>query len=91
MNREEQIANAEKATVDSIREQRFAKTAELVKIPGHPLHTFTLENEALAKTIKKCREALKSGHVEAYRRSPAACNPLCQKGRSSLSAFKGKV
>ena len=30
MNREEQIANAEKATVDSIREQRFAKTAELV-------------------------------------------------------------
>ena len=35
MNREEQIANAEKATVDSIREQRFAKTAELVKIPGH--------------------------------------------------------
>ena len=55
MNREEQIANAEKATVDSIREQRFAKTAELVKIPGHPLHTFTLENEALAKTIEKCR------------------------------------
>ena len=34
MNREEQIANAEKATVDSIREQRFAKTAELVKIHG---------------------------------------------------------
>lgn len=62
--REEQIANAPKATVDSIREQRFAKTVELVKIPGHPLHTFTLENEALAKTIKKCREALKSGHVE---------------------------
>ena len=64
MNREEQIANAEKATVDSIREQRFAKTAELVKILGHPLHTFTLENEALAKTIEKCREALKNGHVE---------------------------
>ena len=64
MNREEQIANAEKATVDSIREQRFAKTAELVKIPGHPLHTFTLENEALVKTIEKCREALKNGHVE---------------------------
>ena len=64
MNREEQIANAPKATVDSIREQRFAKTAELVKIPGHPLHTFTLENEALAKTIEKCREALKNEHVE---------------------------
>lgn len=62
--REEQIANAPKATVDSIREQRFAKTVELVKIPGHPLHTFTLENEALAKTIEKCREALKNGHVE---------------------------
>lgn len=93
MNREEQIANAEKATVDSIREQRFAKTAELVKIPGHPLHTFTLENEALAKTIKKMQGSIKERacRVQAYRRSPAACNPLCQKGRSSLSAFKGKV
>ena len=50
MNREEQIANAEKATVDSIREQRFAKTAELVKIPGHPLHTFTLKH--LSKRLK---------------------------------------
>ena len=59
MNREEQIANAEKATVDSIREQRFAKTAELVKIPGHPLHTFTLEKRSLGG----CREGAGSKNV----------------------------
>lgn len=93
MNREEQIANAEKATVDSIREQRFAKTAELVKIPGHPLHTFTLENEALAKTIEKCREALKNGHVEykLIEEVRQLAIHYAKKGRSSLSAFKGKV
>ena len=34
-------------------------------IPGHPLHTLTLENEALAKVIEKCRKAVKSGHVES--------------------------
>ncbi|CUM89143.1 hypothetical protein [Roseburia inulinivorans] len=79
MNREEQIANAEKATVDSIREQRFAKTAELVKIPGHPLHTFTLENEALAKTIEKCREALKNGHVEYKQKKSVSLRSIMPK------------
>ena len=43
MNREEQIANAEKATVDSIREQRFAKTAELVKKNTEGLHIYVGE------------------------------------------------
>ena len=28
------------------------------------VHSFTLENEALAKTIEKCRKAQKNGHVE---------------------------
>ena len=59
---EAKIGNADEKAREIIDEA--VKTAELVKIPGHPLHTFTLENEALAKTIKKCREALKSGHVE---------------------------
>ena len=63
--REEQIANAEKAVATSLREQKLAVAAELVAIPGHPLHTLTLENEALAKVIEKCREAVKSGHVES--------------------------
>ena len=62
--REEQIANAEKAVATSLREQKLAVAAELVAVPGHPLHTLTLENEALAKVIEKCREAVKSGHVE---------------------------
>ena len=63
--REEQIANAEKAVATSLREQKLAVAAELVAIPGHPLHTLTLENEALAKVIERCREAVKSGHVES--------------------------
>lgn len=63
--REEQIANAEKAVATSLREQKLAVAAELVAIPGHPLHTLTLENEALAKVIEKCREAVKSRHVES--------------------------
>ncbi len=63
--REEQIANAEKAVATSLREQKLAVAAELVAIPGHPLHTLTLENEALAKVIEKCRKAVKSGHVES--------------------------
>ena len=63
--REEQIANAEKAVATSLREQKLAVAAELVAIPGHPLHTLTLENGALEKVIEKCREAVKSGHVES--------------------------
>lgn len=52
MNREEQIANAEKATVDSIREQRFAKTAELVKIPGIHFTHLRWRTKHLPKRLK---------------------------------------
>lgn len=61
---QEQIANAERAVALSLREKKFALTAELAKQKGHPLYTFTLENEALKDVIERCRQAVKAGHVE---------------------------
>lgn len=51
--REEQIAKAEKAVAASVREWKLAATAELIQIPGHPLYTFTRENEELEKSAGK--------------------------------------
>ena len=62
---EEKIANAEKSVAEAMKEKRMTATAELTKIPGHPLHTFTLENDALEEILKKCREAAKAGQVDA--------------------------
>ncbi len=62
---EERIANAEKSVAEAMKEKRMTATAELTKIPGHPLHTFTLENDALEEILKKCREAAKAGQVDA--------------------------
>lgn len=59
----EQSANAEREVALSLREKKFALTAELVKVKGHPLYTFTLENEALKDVIERCRQAVKVGHV----------------------------
>ncbi len=53
---EERIANAEKAVAASVKEQKLAATAALVGIAGHPLQTFTLENEVLETVIKTCRQ-----------------------------------
>lgn len=61
--KEEQIANAEKAVAANVREYKLSETAKLIAIPGHPLHTFSMENEALEEVIKRCREALDNGHV----------------------------
>lgn len=57
--REEQIANAEKEVMASVRRakelaaqknygNKNERAAELAAIPGHPLHTLTRENEMLA-------------------------------------------
>lgn len=62
---EERIANAEKSVAEAMKEKRMTATAELTKIPGHPLHTFTLENEALEGILKRCGEAAKGGEVDA--------------------------
>lgn len=61
--KEEQIANAEKAVAANVKEYKLSETAKLIAIPGHPLQTFTRENEALEEVIKRCREALENGHV----------------------------
>ncbi len=61
--REEQIAKAEKAVAASVREWKLAATAELIQIPGHPLYTFTRENEELEKVLAKCEEAVQAGKV----------------------------
>ena len=61
--REEQIANAEKAVAESVKEKKMAATARLIEIPGHPLHTFAMENQAISKVIEKCRQALQQGTV----------------------------
>ncbi len=57
---EEQIANAEKAVAQSIKNKKLAATAKLIAIKGHPLYTFTLENEQLAKVIAECKKYLEA-------------------------------
>ena len=74
--REEKIANAEKAVEESLKRvvtpaasdapaaeygDKKERAAALCAIPGHPLHTLTLENEALAQRITAAREALAAG------------------------------
>ena len=62
--REEKIANAEKAVDASlIRQERAVKTKLLVEEEGHPLYTFTKENEALAVYIDQARAAIAGGEV----------------------------
>lgn len=53
---EEKIASAEKAVAASVKEKKLAATAALIGIIGHPLQTFTLENEVLENVIRECRK-----------------------------------
>ena len=53
---EEKIASAEKAVAASVKEKKLAATAALIGITGHPLQTFTLENEVLENVIRECRK-----------------------------------
>ena len=53
---EEKIASAEKAGAASVKEKKLAATAALIGIAGHPLQTFTLENEVLENVIRECRK-----------------------------------
>ena len=56
--REEKVANAEKAVAASVKEKKLAATAALTGIAGHPLQTFTRENEVLENVIRECRNEL---------------------------------
>lgn len=62
-SREEKIANAERAVQASLKTggkaegknyiQKSAEAEALIQIPGHPLSTFTKENEALRKFLQE--------------------------------------
>lgn len=43
----------------------MAAAAELIAIPGHPLETFTEENEKLQKIIDECRDKIKTGKINS--------------------------
>lgn len=55
---EEKVANAEKAVAASVKEKKLAVTAALTGITGHPLQTFTHENEVLENVIWECRNEI---------------------------------
>ena len=55
---EEKVANAQKAVAASVKEKKLAATAALTGITGHPLQTFTHENEVLENVIRKCRNEI---------------------------------
>lgn len=56
--REEKIANAEKAVNASVlREERAAKTKQLVEEKGHPLSLFSRENKAFEAILKEVKKA----------------------------------
>lgn len=61
---EEKIREAEKAVNASlIKEQRMTVTKKLVNTVGHPLYTFTKENEALEKLLLEAKEELRYGNI----------------------------
>ena len=61
---EERIQTAKQAAhTSSVREQRMTVTNRLVAETGHPLSTFTKENEALAARLKKVQMEITEGQV----------------------------
>ena len=69
-SREEQIANAERAVQASLKNQagkeeknyinKSLEADALIQIPGHPLSTFTKENEALGQYLENTKERWES-------------------------------
>ncbi len=49
----------------AIIEQRLTAASKLAHIKGHPLNTFTLENEALKEILSECREKIANLSVDA--------------------------
>ena len=68
--REEQIANAERSVQASLKNQtgkeqknyinKSEEADALIQIPGHPLSTFTKENQALGKYLENTKERWES-------------------------------
>ena len=67
--REERIANAERAVAESLKKEgakadyqnKTQRAAALTEQVGHPLHAFTLENQALATMLAAAQEKLSAG------------------------------
>ncbi len=69
--REEKIANAEKAVEEALKRRKSfpqtdysdknAKAAALIQIKGHPLNTYTRENEVLSALVTQANKALENG------------------------------
>lgn len=62
--KEEQIANAEKESIEAIKQRRQNSVEAYTKIEGHPIRTFVLENEALEKLLSQCKEAIANGRMD---------------------------
>ena len=68
--REEKIANAEAAVAESLNKEEMARigadnlseAAKLIVINGHPLQTFTKENESLAPLLQEAKDELMSAN-----------------------------
>ena len=105
-SREEKIANAERAVQASLKNadgkaegknyiQKSAEAEALIQIPGHPLSTFTKENEALRKFLQESQAgweellSLLSGEKDGERRRKEA-HGAPEWGRL-LSAKKGDL
>lgn len=57
--REEKIANAEEAVMGSLTQGAGdLNTRFLTNLPGHPMHVFSLENQAVSEQIARTRAAL---------------------------------
>ena len=73
------------------------RAATLAKIPGHPLHTFTMENERLRELLAEAEQKLREEST-----APEEAGPVFEKIReisihyakkrgSDLSAPEGKI
>ena len=104
--REEKIANAERAVQASLKNadgkaegknyiQKSAEAEALIQIPGHPLSTFTKENEALRKFLQESQAgweellSLLSGEKDGERRRQEAHG--APEWGSLLSAFSEEL
>ena len=83
---QEELAKREKFEKKEYSD-KHTKAAELIAIVGHPLYTFTKENEALAELLKQFKESRSEELLLKIR----DFGSLCEKGRSVISAVKGKI
>lgn len=89
--REEKIANAEReVNAAMIREERTTKTQKLIEQKGHPLYTFTKENEALAGLLDQIKTAACAEDVTQDLLGSLRDISIhyAKKGRSALSSFE---